>query len=398
MITTKIQSHHLLSSPQLDFWFDQILQLDIPLYNIGGYMRIDGDIEPILFEKALSQVIQENDALRIIIQVDESLPRQTFAKNVHFNLDFKDFSMQENAHESAIKWMKQEFVLPFQLYDWVLFQFALCKVSDNCYYSFQKYHHLIIDGWGISLIVQRVAATYTALANGQPVAQYHCYQDFLRNAQAYLDSKKFIKSKHYWQEKYSEVPKPLLLRRFASQFEGKTIPSQRSTLCLKRDFYNQLNEFAVKNKVSTFHVILGALYCYFVRTCHREDFAVGLPTLNRNSAAFKQTAGLFTGISPAWFRFGTDLSFVELLENIRKELQRDYRHQRFPLGEINRQVQQPLFDITVSYAKHDYDADFSGNPIQAVFLANGFYPQGHALFVFIEEFHQQDDVNMRTVI
>jgi len=133
-----------------------------------------------------------------------------------------------------------------------------------------------------------------------------------------------------------------------------------------------------------------------VRTCNRNDFAIGLPMLNRNSAAFKQTAGVFTGISPAWFRFGTDLSFVELMENIRKELQRDYRHQRFPIGEINRQVglHQQLFDLTLSYAKHDYDAHFNSNPSRTVYLANGFYPQGHALFVFIEEFHQDDDVNI----
>ncbi|MEN8217960.1 MAG: amino acid adenylation domain-containing protein [Pseudomonadota bacterium] len=391
--------HYSLSSPQLDFWFDQILHPGVPLYNIGGYVRIEGTIDPALFEKALNQVIAENDALRIILHEGESLPTQTFAENVHIKLDFHDFSETENAHESALKWMEQEFVKPFQLYDKLLFQFALCKASERCYYWLKKYHHLIVDGWGISLIVQRVAAAYNALVTGQTgEPKNYAYPDFIQNDQAYLESKKFVKAQRYWQEKYSEVPKPLLVRRYAAQFKGKTIPSQRSTLCLKRSFYNQLNEFAFKNKVSTFHVILGALYCYFVRTCRRDDFAIGLPMLNRNSAAFKQTAGVFTGISPAWFRFGTDLSFIELLENIHKELQKGYRHQRFPLGEIHRQIglhsNQQLFDITLSYAKHDYDAHFNGNPIQAVFFANGFYPQGHALFIFIEEFHQHDDVNI----
>ncbi|TGO02812.1 hypothetical protein PN36_18630 [Candidatus Thiomargarita nelsonii] len=162
------------------------------------------------------------------------------------------------------------------------------------------------------------------------------YQDFIQNDQTYLESERFVKAKRYWQEKYSQVPKPLLKRRYA---EGKTIPSQRSTLCLKRAFYNQLIEFYKENKVSTFHVILGALYCYFVRACNREDFAIGLPTLNRSRAAFKQTVGMFVGVNPAWFRFGTDLNFVKRVQSISKELQRDYRHQRFPIGEINRQTQ-----------------------------------------------------------
>jgi len=117
-------------------------------------------------------------------------------------------------------------------------------------------------------------------------------------------------SLYNWQDKYREVPEPLLVRHYAAQFKGKTVPSERSTLRLKRYFYNQLIDFAKENKDSTFHVILGTLYCYFVRTCDREDFFIGLPTLNRSRAAFKQTMGLFVGVSPAKFCFGLDLNFI----------------------------------------------------------------------------------------
>ena len=395
MTSNQTLKHYPLSSPQLDIWFYQILHPNVPLYNIGGYARIDGPIDQARFEKALNQVIEENDALRIILHEGKSLPTQTFAENVHINLDFYDFSEKENAHELALKWMKQEFVKPFQLYDGLLFQFALCKISANCYYGFKKYHHLIADGWAISLIVQRVAAAYNALSTGKTGEHNnYAYPDFIQNDQAYLESEKFVKAKHYWQNKYREVPEPLLVRNEVAHKPGKILPSQRSTLCLKRAFYNQVNDFAFENKVSTFHVILGALYCYFVRTCYREDLVIGLPTLNRSSAAFKQMVGMFVGVSPAWFRFGTDLNFVELVKSIRQELQKDYRHQRFPIGEINRQLgrHQQLFDLTLSYAKHDYDVNFNGHPAHAVYFRGGF--EQNALAVFIEEFHQQDDVNI----
>nr|VFK62767.1 MAG: Condensation domain-containing protein [Candidatus Kentron sp. UNK]VFK70647.1 MAG: Condensation domain-containing protein [Candidatus Kentron sp. UNK] len=122
--------------------------------------------------------------------------------------------------------------------------------------------------------------------------------------------------------------------------------------------------FAEEHRVSVFHVILGAFYCYFTRTGQREDFGLGLFTLNRNTAEFKQTAGMFTKASPAWFRFGLDLNFAELVKEISKELQKDYRHQRLPISEITRQTGldgHRVFDLTLSYAKHDYDANFNGN-------------------------------------
>ena len=389
--------HYPLSSPQLDFWFDQIRHPEIPLYNIGGYVRIEGPIEPSLFEQALNQVIETNDALRIVLHESKSLPTQTFAEHVNIKLDFHDFSETENAHKSALQWMKQAFIKPFQLYNEHLFHFALCKVEANCYYWFKKYHHLIVDGWAISLIVQRVAAAYNALmAGATDEPQLYSYQDFIQNDQAYLESEKFVQAQRYWQDKYRQVPESLWVRRYASQFPGKTIPSQRATLCLKRSFYNQLNEFAQKNKVSTFHVILGALYCYLVRTGHREDLSIGLFTHNRNTVAFKQTVGLFVSTSPAWFRFGTDLNFVELVQKINQELHRDYRHQRFPLSKITQPVRlysnQLLFDLELSYAKHDYDVHFNDNPSRTRYLHHGFGQD--ALAVFIEEFHQQNDVNI----
>jgi len=399
MTSNNSNTHYPLSSPQVDIWFDQILHPDVPLYNIGGYVRIAGPIDPARFEQALNRVIADNDALRIQLYEEEELPTQTFAEHIPITLEIRDFSAQGDAHEAALAWMKQEFVTPFQLYDRFLFQFALCKVSDNCYYWLKKYHHLIVDGWAISLIVQRVAAAYNASATGQAgEPKHYAYQDFIRNGQAYLESEKFVKDRNYWQEKYRDLPQPLLVPRHAARFDGQPTPAQRSTLCLKRSFYNRLDEFASRHKVSRFHVILGALYCYFVRTRHRDDFAIGLPILNHTSAAFKQTVGSFMGISPAWFRFGRELSFSELMANIRKELQQNYRHQRFPIGELNRHIglrrnRQP-FELTLSYAKHDYDVHLGGTPIQAVFFPNGCYPQAHALFVFIEEFHQHEDVNI----
>lgn len=57
MTANQTTKHYPLSSPQLDFWFDQILHPEVPLYNIGGYVRIEGAIDPAQFEKALNQVI-----------------------------------------------------------------------------------------------------------------------------------------------------------------------------------------------------------------------------------------------------------------------------------------------------------------------------------------------------
>lgn len=394
-------THYPLSSRQQEIWFDQALQPEVPLYNVGGYLRINGAVDPIWFEKALNQIIQENDALRtILFKGEKDLPTQVFAENVCIPFSYHDFSGQENAPQQALEWMEQEFVKPFSIYGELLFQFALLKISEACYYWLGKYHHIIIDGWASSLIVQRVAAAYNAfLVEHSPIEQTHySYQDFLPKDQAYFESEKFTQDKRYWLDKFQNVPEPLIPRRYIAQFHGKTIPSRRTVLHLERTFYNQLIAFAKKHEQSTFHVLLGALYCYFIRTTGQKDFVIGLPTLNRNTASFKQTIGLFTSVSPAWFGFGTDLNFIELIHAISIELRRDYRHLRFPTSQLNRQLglyqenRQQLFDLVLSYMDQDYDTHFEGNTVEAIGLTTGF--EQNTLILFVDDVNKQKAVRI----
>ena len=91
---------------------------------------------------------------------------QEFRDNLPVEMSSHDFSGSEEALQNAKDYMQAEFVKPFGLYDAPLFKFELIKVSDSCYLWFQKYHHLITDGWGISLIVQRVARAYNEIIEG----------------------------------------------------------------------------------------------------------------------------------------------------------------------------------------------------------------------------------------
>ncbi|NJO18311.1 MAG: hypothetical protein HC877_22035 [Thioploca sp.] len=89
------QTHYPLTSPQREIWFDQLLHEGIPLYNIGGFVKISGPINPILFEQAINLLIQKHDALRTILieKVDEDgLPLQTFVETLPISVLVQDFS------------------------------------------------------------------------------------------------------------------------------------------------------------------------------------------------------------------------------------------------------------------------------------------------------------------
>jgi amino acid adenylation domain-containing protein len=264
----------------------------------------------------------------------------------------------------------------------------------------EKYHHLIVDGWSISLITQSLAEIYTYTSQGQAVeiAAAPSYLSFINNDRVYLESERYQIHHQYWRKKYQTLPEPLFVPRYLSHFVDQVPPSERRVLPLARPFYNRLIAIAKSCEVTTFHLILGAFYVYLTRTSQTEELVVGLPILNRSSAAFKDTVGLFVGVSAARFAFGTDLSFKTLLQSIGQELKQNYRSQRFPISELNRDIglhkvgRKQLFDFSVSYEKHDYDASFDVYPAHAKTLLHGY--EQTPLMIYVREFHDNEDVDI----
>ncbi len=83
-IESESTSTYPLSSSQWPVWCEQTLRPNQAMLNIGGYTRINGQIDSAVFEKALNRVIADNDALRIIICKKNNQPTQRFAENIRF--------------------------------------------------------------------------------------------------------------------------------------------------------------------------------------------------------------------------------------------------------------------------------------------------------------------------
>jgi len=398
-LTQTQQCLYSLTSPQREIWYHQLLHEGIPLYNIGGYVKIPGVINPVLFEQAVNLLVQKHDTLRTMLTEvadEDGVPMQTYAEKLTVTVPVQDFSAEERPHEAAMAWMQQRFIEPFELTGQPLFRYDLVKISDKCYYWLSQYHHLIIDGYGVGLLYRSLAEIYTHIANGQiPNLYSHSYVNFIHNDRAYVESAVFDKQRQYWLNQYPSLPEPLFNPRYRSNYTNKLIGSGCEILYLPRNFYNCLNKLAKKHNATLFHLLLGTFYIYFTRTAGRDDFAIGLPVLNRVNAQFKQTAGLFTGVSPTLFDFGKNLTFAELLQHINKTLKANYRHQRFPVSEINRAVRlgperSQLFDINLSYENFDDNACFAG-------IDGQFFPLLHhyeqiPLMIFVRDYHIQSDV------
>lgn len=386
-----------LTLPQQDIYFEQLLYPNEPIHNIGAKILIKGEIDFETLKEAYKKLIDQHDTYRsIVVRNEGNVEMQTISKHKS-TLGFKDFSHQENSNKEAEVFMQSTFEEPFNFDSKSLLQkFILVKVDERNHYLFSVYHHIITDGWGTSLMFQRLVSNYNELIeSGSIETMYpYSYKDFVIDDREYANSEVFIKDKFFWKEKFQNLPERLLEKLNDSIDLNK---SRRKELVIKRTVYDQLSDIAKDYKSSTFHVILALLYLYFGRKHQNTDFAIGLPVLNRSKSVYKKTVGLFMGVSALRISLDFEETFEHLVSQIKQELRQDYRHQRFPLGKLIKeldifQVKDRLFNITLSYEKQNYSDHFKNTITRVIPLTH--QSERVALAVYIREFDELEDVKV----
>ncbi|MBS7233712.1 amino acid adenylation domain-containing protein [Flavobacterium psychroterrae] len=386
-----------LTLPQQDIYYDQELHPYEPIYNIGAKIRIKGIIDISILKKAYVSLINQHDAYRTTFTKEQEDIKVKITEEHSSELGFVDFSNCKDPIKEASLYMQNEFIKPFDLFgEQFLYVFTLVKVKQDYHYLFSVYHHIITDGWGTSLMFQRLVQNYNEIFEFGEIQEHQSfkYQDFIEDDSEYQNSDAFTNDKLYWKNKFNVLPENLFSKLNDNDLTNR---SSRKELIIKRDFYNQLNVLAIENKVSTFHLLLAAFYAYFGRKHHNNDFAIGLPVLNRSKSKYKKTVGLFMGVSPLRIKLDFESGFTNLMEELKNQLRNDYRHQRFPLGKLfqelnNFKEKERVFNIMLSYEKQNYSNNFLDTTTQVIPLTH--QSERVPLAIYIREFDESDDVKI----
>ena len=370
-----------LTAPQQDIWLDQLSRSDSPLYNIGGYVELTGPVSPSIIERAVQLLVATHDALRTVLVTDgaaDGLPRQTFAPQMPVQVPLHDFSLQPDPLGAAQAFMQQQMEQPYALDGGPLFRFFLVRLDATHHLLGTQAHHLVLDGWGFGQMLQSLGSLYSALAQGrQPDLSAASYVEFIGDDVRYRDSARYARDRAYWLDKYQSIPEPLLIPRYRDRHVKGSAPSNTLVLPFPTALHERMKHWAKTRQASAFHVLLAAMHVYFTRTAQRDEWVVGVPILNRSNAWFRSTLGLFTQVSAVRLALHRDLSFGQLVRAVRDELKHDFRHQRFPLSEMNRALgllrdgRAQLFDVSVSYEQDDHDYRYGEARAHAVKVSNG---------------------------
>ncbi|WP_328892497.1 amino acid adenylation domain-containing protein [Streptomyces sp. NBC_00236] len=364
-----------LTAAQSGMWYAQSLDPLSPAQNTAECLEIDGPLDQELFAAALRQVVAETDALRVRVEDGPEGPRQTVAASVELPLTVHDLRDAPDAEGQAEAWMRADLAEPCDLAAGPLFRHALFRVGRERWLWYQRIHHLVMDGFGYSLLVRRTAEVYSALVGGQDPwpRTFGTLAGLVAQDAAYRSSEAFAADRAHWSDAFADRPEaPRLAGRGA-------LPSRtflRRTAHLGPEATDRVRELATQLRATWPEVLIAAQALYTSRATARSEVVLGLPMMGRVGSVALRVPGMVMNVLPLRVTVTPGASFAGLVRQVVLGVRAVRRHQRYRYEDIRRDLRllgenRGLVGPLVNVMPFDYDVDFAGTRARARNLSAG---------------------------
>ncbi|MFE9815212.1 amino acid adenylation domain-containing protein [Streptomyces sp. NPDC005773] len=364
-----------LTAAQSGMWYAQSLDPLSPAQNTAECLEIDGPLDQELFAAALRQVVAETDALRVRVEDGPEGPRQTVAASVELPLTVHDLRDAPDAEGQAEAWMRADLVEPCDLAAGPLFRHALFRVGRERWLWYQRIHHLVMDGFGYSLLVRRTAEVYSALVGGQDPGPrtFGTLAGLVAQDAAYRSSEAFAADRAHWSDAFADRPEaPRLAGRGA--LLSRTF--LRRTAHLGPEATDRVRELATQLRATWPEVLIAAQALYTSRATARSEVVLGLPMMGRVGSVALRVPGMVMNVLPLRVTVTPGASFAGLVRQVVLGVRAVRRHQRYRYEDIRRDLRllgenRGLVGPLVNVMPFDYDVDFAGTRARARNLSAG---------------------------
>ncbi|UYZ38402.1 condensation domain-containing protein [Clostridium beijerinckii] len=383
------RAHFKLTHPQKRIWYIDKINTNSPLHNIGGCLSIYEDIDIEVMKETINLTIKSNEGLRLRVSEKENEPFQYVKDFEAENIDFLDFSNHENPQNEKEEWSNELFKRCFNLEDNKLYYFAIYKISEKEYGILLNIHHIISDGWSITLIQKQICDIYRKLMNKEYVyTKNYSYLDFIKDEEEYLNSERFIKNKSFWEDKFLDVPDEFLYKT-SNSLEGK-----RQCFDIDEELSNKIKRFADDKKCSLNTFFITVLLIYINKVTYRNDLVIGTPVFNRTNRDQKNMIGMFTSTVPFRFKLDIGVKIKDLIKLVNRELKLSFLNQKYPYDllikdlKLSKDGYDSLFKMCINYYNSKYDSDINGIDVEV----NEYYcgNQSYSLQITVKEWKENN--------
>ncbi|MBH8571736.1 amino acid adenylation domain-containing protein [Nostocaceae cyanobacterium CENA369] len=346
-----------LSFGQQGLWFINQLNPDTPTYNVSIVINFRGCINLTALQNSLNEIIRRHEVLRTSFTAVDGKPIQVINQAVPLNLTVEDLrplpisDRSQEAQRLATEFAQQ----PFDLSSQSLLRTKILQLNDKSYQLLVTSHHIIADGWSISILIKELAVLYEAFSQGKrsPLPQLPIqHGDFVNWQRKWLSFDRIHPLLTYWKQKLQGELPVLNLPTDRSPSPVQIFKGAQAKLVLSPTLTKELKNLSRQQGVTLFMTLLTAFKILLYRYTGQTDILIGSPIANRNRAEIESLIGFFVNVLVLRTDLSGDLSFQELLARVKSTALEAYVHQDLPFEKLVEELQpnrdlsyNPLFQV-----------------------------------------------------
>ncbi|MFE9045294.1 amino acid adenylation domain-containing protein [Streptomyces sp. NPDC007818] len=369
-----------LSVAQRDIWTAHLLDPTGVKYNVGECREINGPVDPELMAAAWRRLVDEADFLRIRgFEADGEEVWQLLDPDAgDRTLPFHDVSDADDPEAAAWRLIDGLIGVPFDLTGEAPVRCVLVKLAEDRFFYFYGFHHLVVDGVGVSMALARLVELYERAAAGEPWGDspFGSLAELLAEDAAYRASDDAAADLAAWRAHLAgapDAPAGLVRGRDRAPAAHGALPFSRRSVHVDAADAERLRTAARAERVNWSVFLIALFGVYLHRVTARDELVLALPVTGRTTRAARSTPGMASNIVPLRLRIHPGATFGELLRATAAAVKHGLRHQRTRYEDLcreagtGRRLASPVLNIMGFHA----DLTVGGHPTVNHNVSNG---------------------------
>lgn len=367
MNKTMTDQHTLpLVAAQPGIWIADQLTQHHNAYAVAHFVELRGAIDIPLLAQAIVAGMQEADTLNMAFGEVEGEALQWLKPQTFSEPHMMDLRDETDADAKARELMRADMNGDLRVLSGAqLWHHCLFRLGEEHWYWYQRYHHLVVDGFSFTAITRRIANLYSAAVQQHPPepTPFIPFSEVVEEYQRYQESSSFTRDCDFWREKGAALPSPASLSPLPLAGQSATTHLLRHSVTLDHSTFQTLVSQHPQSSAADLAFALVALW--LARLSGQNDFAAGFIFMRRIGSAALCATGPVINVLPMAVHYDPTQPIATLAAQLAGEVKKMRRHQRYDAEQVQRDLGRlgdgdPLYGPVINLKMFDYQLDFAG--------------------------------------
>jgi acyl carrier protein len=358
-----IENIYPLSPVQQGMLFHTLLAPRAGVYLQQRSCTLHGTLNVTEFKEAWQRVVERHAVLRTGFNWEQrEEPFQVVYRQVTLPWEEHDWRGLKPAEQSEQmeRLLAQDRERGFELSRAPLMRLVLIHVAEDIHQFIWSNHHLLLDGWSLTLVLNEVLTSYEALCRGESPnfnGRRH-YADYI----AWLSRQDITRAEAFWRQtlKGFTTPTPLGVDCVPSD---SARPYDFREMHISAEAMSTLRRVARQHRMTMNAFVRGAWALVLSRYSGESDVVFGATVSGRSAALddIESMVGLFINTVPVRIKVASDEALIPWLKRLQSEQFEAQQFEHISLTQLQAWSEVPrglpLFESNVVFENAPFDAN-----------------------------------------